>query len=66
MPGQVLVAEGSVVSATKSLIVGESRLTCDGKLVVFECGVDRAQWKNFGRQLRTMRSSFSTTEPLSS
>ena len=38
----------------------------DGKLVVFECGVDRAQWKNFGRQLRTMRSSFSTTEPLSS
>ena len=37
----------------------------DGKLVVFECGVDRAQWKNFGRQLRTMRSTFSTTEPTS-
>ena len=37
----------------------------DGKLVVFECGVGKVQWKNFGRQLRTMRSTFSTTEPTS-
>ena len=40
-----------------------SATVADGALVVFEVGVDKAQWRNFGKQIRTMRSTFHVTAP---
>lgn len=36
--GELLVAESKVIKSGKTLIIMESRVTCDGKLVAFACG----------------------------